>query len=60
MEKLKLENLDILKDNIIQLKKLFPQVFVEEKIDFQMLKELLGENIDIAKERYSLCYLSCS
>ena len=56
MEKLKLENLDILKDNIIQLKKLFPQVFVEEKIDFQMLKELLGENIDIAKERYSLTW----
>ena len=52
MEKLKLENLDILKDNIIQLKKLFPQVFVEEKIDFQMLKELLGENIDIAKESF--------
>ena len=56
MEKLKLGNLDILKNNIIQLKKIFPQVFVEEKIDFQMLKELLGENVNIAKERYSLTW----
>ncbi len=54
MKKLKLENLDILKKNIAQLKEIFPQVFSEGKIDFQRLKELLGENVDITKERYSL------
>ena len=54
MKKLKLENLDILKNNIAQLKEIFPQVFSEGKIDFQRLKELLGENADITKERYSL------
>ena len=54
MKKLKLENLDILKKNIAQLKEIFPQVFSEGKIDFQRLKELLGENADITKERYSL------
>ena len=54
MKKLKLENLDILKNNIAQLKEIFPQVFFEGKIDFQRLKELLGENADITKERYSL------
>ena len=54
MKKLKLENLDILKNNIAQLKEIFPQVFSEGKIDFQRLKELLGENVDITKERYSL------
>ena len=54
MKKLKLENLDILKKNIAQLKEIFPQVFSEGKIDFQRLKALLGENVDIEKERYSL------
>ena len=34
---------NILADNISKLKQLFPEVFAGGKIDFQALKEVLGE-----------------
>ena len=54
MEKLKLENLNIIEDNIEKLKEIFPEIFVENKIDFVVLKEMLGEKVSVDKERYSL------
>ena len=54
MEKLKLENLNIIEDNIEKLKEIFPEIFVENKIDFVVLKEILGEKVFVDKERYSL------
>ena len=47
---------DILADNIAKLKELFPEVFAEGKIDFDALKQLLGEYVDDANERYSLTW----
>jgi len=54
VEKLKLENLNIIEDNIEKLKEIFPEIFVENKIDFVVLKEMLGEKVSVDKERYSL------
>jgi len=45
---------DILIDNIEKLKVLFPDAFTEEKIDFDVLKQLLGANIDEREEKYGL------
>ena len=43
---------DIISDNILDLKKIFPEVVVDDKIDFQKLKLILGETIDNSKEKY--------
>jgi len=45
---------DIIGNNIEQLKQLFPEAFAEGKIDFEVLKQLLGEYIDINDEKYGL------
>ncbi|NCD08760.1 MAG: site-specific DNA-methyltransferase [Negativicutes bacterium] len=47
---------DIAQDNIQELKKLFPEVFTEGKIDFDKLKQVLGEYIDDNKERYNFTW----
>jgi adenine-specific DNA-methyltransferase len=44
---------DIVKTNVEQLKNLFPEVFTENKIDFEALQSLLGEYVDKEDERYS-------
>lgn len=41
-------------EKINQLKQLFPEVFSEEKIDWEKLRATLGENINFANERYVL------
>ncbi|MCQ9882291.1 site-specific DNA-methyltransferase [Staphylococcus aureus] len=49
------ESLDITKENIDKLKKLFPEIVTDgEKIDFEKLKTILGEEVEGEKERYSL------
>ncbi len=53
MKKINYKTMDIVADNIEKLKQIFPDVFSENKIDFKVLKELLGESIEIEKERYS-------
>ena len=45
---------DILADNIEQLKTIFPEAFIEEKIDFEVLKQLLGGVVDEREEKYGL------
>lgn len=47
---------DIVADNISKLKELFPEVFTEGKVDFDALKEVLGEYIDGRDERYSFTW----
>ncbi|MGL4802051.1 MAG: site-specific DNA-methyltransferase [Cetobacterium sp.] len=53
MEKIKLENENVLKKNIELLKNIFPEAFSEDKVDFEALKNILGNFIE-TKERYSL------
>ena len=47
---------DMISENISYLQKIFPEVFTEEKIDFEKLKILLGENIDDSNEKYSFTW----
>ena len=45
---------DLVADNVAQLKALFPDAFTEGKIDFDVLRELLGDTIDDGEEKYGL------
>lgn len=56
MEKLQGTSMDIVQDNMEKLKQIFPEVFTEGKIDFEVLKQLLGEKIENDKERYSFTW----
>ena len=56
MEPVEGKSLDLVKENILQLKKLFPEVVTEGKIDFDKLKLLLGEEIEERQERYEFTW----
>lgn len=59
MEKLTVQqgqSQDIVADNIARLKQLFPEILTEKKIDFAVLKQLLGEEVEEAEERYSFTW----
>ncbi len=45
---------DLLADNIEQLKALLPDACTEGKIDFEVLKQLLGGTVDEREEKYGL------
>ena len=47
---------DIAAENIKQIKALFPDVFCEGKIDFDKLKQALGDYVDDSKERYNFTW----
>lgn len=49
-----LQSMNITEDNISKLKSLFPEAFNEGSIDFDVLKQLLGVNVDEKEERYGL------
>ncbi|MEG0022789.1 MAG: site-specific DNA-methyltransferase [Cetobacterium sp.] len=56
MERLNGTSMDIVQDNIEKLKEIFPEIFSEGKIDFKVLEQLLGKEIDSDKERYSFTW----
>lgn len=45
---------DLVSENIEALKSLFPEICVEGKIDFDVLRQLLGANVDDREEKYGL------
>ena len=45
---------DVVAENLEQLKTLFPEAFTEDKVDFDVLKQLLGDNVDEREEKYGL------
>ena len=47
---------DIIQDNISKLKEIFPEIVTEDKIDFNKLKLILGNNIDDDSEKYSFTW----
>ncbi|WP_312884179.1 site-specific DNA-methyltransferase [Clostridium psychrophilum] len=53
MEKIRDKSMNIVAENVIKMKELFPEVFCEDKIDFEKLKEVLGEYTEDKEERYS-------
>ncbi len=50
------QSLDIKAENIAKLKALFPEILSEKGIDFSVLKQLLGEELIGAEERYSFTW----
>ena len=45
---------DVIAENVNHLKALFPEAFTEGKIDFDVLKQLLGGEVDEREEKYGL------
>ena len=51
------ESIDLTQQNIEKLKELFPEILTDgNKIDFEMLQTILGEQVDGEKERYSFTW----
>lgn len=49
-----IQSADLVAENIGQLKTLFPEAFTEGKVDFEVLKQLLGGAVDEREEKYGL------
>lgn len=47
---------DIVADNIERLREIFPEVFADGSIDFDALKQTLGDYVDDREERYSFTW----
>ena len=45
---------DLIAENIEQMKALFPEAFTEGRVDFDVLKQLLGGTVDEREEKYGL------
>ena len=56
MDKMDPRSMDIVAENIRQLRQLFPEAFTEKKVDFKVLKEILGEYVDDSTERYNFTW----
>lgn len=47
---------DIAEENIEKLKQLFPEICCEDKVDFDKLKQVLGDYVDDDTERYNFTW----
>ena len=47
---------DVLADQIARLREVFPEVFVEGKIDFDKLRATLGSSVDSGPSRFSFTW----
>ena len=62
MEKLSGTSMDLVQENIKKLKEIFPEIFIEGKIDFDLLRQICNgggcgvQNTESSKERYSLTW----
>ena len=45
---------DLIAENLEQIKALFPEAFTEGRVDFKVLKQLLGDTVDERDEKYGL------
>jgi adenine-specific DNA-methyltransferase len=50
------KTLDIEGENIEKLKTIFPEVFTEGKVDFEKLKQVLGNYVEDSNERYNFTW----
>lgn len=48
------QSADVIADNLAQLQTLFPEAFSEGKVQFDVLKQLLGTAVDETDEKYGL------
>lgn len=56
MEKLNGLSLDLEKENINKIKELFPEAVEEGKINFDMLRAFLGDEVDDSREKYQFTW----
>lgn len=56
MEKMDGMSMDLIGENVEQLKKLFPEAVTEGKIDFEVLKALLGSEVEQRQEYYKFTW----
>jgi adenine-specific DNA-methyltransferase len=45
---------DLVRENVERLKALFPQIVTDGKVDFEVLRQLLGDEVEEGEERYGL------
>ena len=45
---------DVVAENLEHLKVLFPEAFTEGKVDFEVLRQLLGDVVEEREEKYGL------
>ncbi|MGI6235563.1 MAG: site-specific DNA-methyltransferase [Christensenellales bacterium] len=50
------KGMNILEENIKHLKELFPEIVTEGKVDFDMLRQVLGDYVEEDKEAYSFTW----
>lgn len=50
------QSLNIIDENIAALQTIFPEAFTEEKVDFGVLRQLLGDAVDDGEEKYGLTW----
>ena len=53
-EKMTLASTDIATQKREQMKELFPEIFVDNEIDYEQLKRVLGEGVEPGRERFGL------
>ncbi len=56
MEKMTGKSMDLIAENIKQMKALFPEAVTEGKIDFEVLKALLGEEVEKRQTYYKFTW----
>lgn len=47
---------DIAEENIKKLRQIFPDVFTEDKVDFEKLQQVLGDYVEDSNERYNFTW----
>lgn len=50
------QSMDVVADNVAQMKELFPEAFAEGKIDFHRLEEVLGNYVNNDEDHYSFTW----
>jgi len=49
-------SLDMVNENLEALKAIFPEAFTEDGVDFEVLRQLLGDAVDEGEEKYGLTW----
>ncbi|MBW2664134.1 MAG: site-specific DNA-methyltransferase [Deltaproteobacteria bacterium] len=50
------KSLDMVNENLKALKAIFPEAFTEDGVDFEVLRQLLGDAVDVGEEKYGLTW----
>ncbi|MGB2974436.1 MAG: hypothetical protein WBD18_00155, partial [Phycisphaerae bacterium] len=55
-QKVNMQSADLTADRLAGLRDLLPEAFTEGKVDFDRLRQALGEEVDDRPERYSFTW----